>query len=143
MPSATGKITGYLSGTFDLFHIGHLNIIRRAKALCDCLIVGVHETAAFKNGVTFIPFEERLAIIQACRYVDQAVMAGDEDSADWERFHFDRLFVGSDYRGSGRFLRYEEFFAGKGVEIVYLPYTDSTSSTKIRALIDKELAERS
>ena len=141
MTDSTEKIVGYLSGTFDLFHIGHLNIIRRAKSLCDYLIVGVHETAAFKNSHTFIPFEERLAIIRACRYVDEAVMAGDEDSEDWNRFHFDRLFVGSDYKGSGRFQRYEAFFSDKQVEIVYLPYTTSTSSTKIRALINKELAK--
>ena len=141
MTESAGKTVGYLSGTFDLFHIGHLNIIRKAKALCDHLIVGVHETAAFKNGITFIPFEERLAIVRACRYVDEAVTAGDEDSSDWERFHFDKLFVGSDYKGSERFERYETFFAGKQVQIIYLPYTESTSSTKIRALINKELAD--
>ena len=128
-------------GTFDLFHIGHLNIIKRAKASCDHLIVGVHETASFKGGSTFIPFEERLAIIAACRYVDEAVMAGDHDDDDWLRFHFDRLFVGSDYKGSERFKRYEKFFADKNVEIVYFPYTESTSSTKIRALIEKGLTE--
>ena len=139
--SASGKTVGYLSGTFDLFHIGHLNIIRKAKSLCDYLIVGVHETAAFKKGITFIPFEERLAIIRACRYVDEAVTAGDEDSGDWERFHFQKLFVGSDYEGSERFQRYETFFADKQVQIIYLPYTTSTSSTKIRALINKELAD--
>ena len=136
------EIRGYLSGTFDLFHIGHLNIIRTARSLCDHLTVGVHETTAFKGGKrTFIPFEERLAIIQACRYVDEAVAAGDEDSDDWERFRFDRLFVGSDYKGSERFLRYEEFFADKDVEIIYLPYTNTTSSTMIRAKIDKTLSE--
>lgn len=141
MTDSTERIVGYLSGTFDLFHIGHLNIIRRAKSLCDYLIVGVHKTAAFKNGTTFIPFDERISIIRACRYVDEAVTAGDEDSGDWERFRFNRLFVGSDYKGSERFQRYEAFFSDKQVEIVYLPYTTSTSSTKIRALINKELAE--
>ena len=136
------QTTGYLSGTFDLFHIGHLNIIRRAKEMCGRLIVGVHETAAFKSGTTFIPFEERLDIIRACRYVDEAVTASDEDSTDWERFHFDILFVGSDYQGSERFRRYEEFFADKGVEIVYLPYTTTTSSSQIRELIRKQLPAR-
>ena len=133
------EIIGYLSGTFDLFHIGHLNIIKRASGLCSRLIVGVHRSADFKKGKVFIPFEERLEIIQACRFVDEAVEASDEDSTDWERFHFDRLFVGGDYRGSERFARYEAFFADKDVDIIYLPYTDSTSSSKLRALIEKEL----
>lgn len=139
----SSPVTGYLSGTFDLFHIGHLNLIRRARGMCDRLIVGVHETAAFKGGSTFIPYEERLAIIAACRYVDQAVMASDEDTDDWERFHFDRLFVGSDYKGSPRFERYEQFFADKNVEIIYLPYTKSTSSSQIRELIDRSLTSDS
>lgn len=139
--TGTEKITGYLSGTFDLFHIGHLNLIRRARAMCDYLIVGVHETTSFKGGkATFIPFEERIEIIRACRYVDEAVTASDEDSTDWERFHFDKLFVGSDYLGSERFARYETFFADKDVSITYLPYTKSVSSTKLRANIDKQLS---
>ena len=130
------QVVGYLSGTFDLFHIGHLNIIRRAKACCDRLIVGVHRTADFKGGTTFIPFEERLAIIAACRYVDEAVEAGDEDSGDYERFHFDRLFVGDDYKGTPRFRAYEDFFRDKGVEIIYFPYTKGTSSTLLRKAVD-------
>ena len=135
------KITvGYLSGTFDLFHIGHLNLIRRASEQCDRLIVGVHPTADFKKGQTFVPFEERLAIVEACRYVDEAVAASDEDTDDWERFGFDKLFVGDDYKGSERFARYEEFFADKGVDIVYFPYTKGTSSTELRALIEKSIS---
>ena len=128
-------VVGYLSGTFDLFHIGHLNIIRRAKAQCGRLIVGVHETPSFKGKA------ERLEIVRACRYVDEAVTASDEDTQDWERFHFQKLFVGTDYLHSERFARYETFFADKGVEIVYLPYTQQTSSTRIRALIDARLTE--
>ena len=140
MKTETPAVTGYLSGTFDLFHIGHLNLIRRASTMCDRLIVGVHDSSEFKGRTsTFIPFEERLEIIRACRYVDEAVTASAEDSTDWERFRFDRLFVGSDYKGSERFRRYEEFFRDKNVEIIYLPYTETTSSTKIRELIDREL----
>ena len=135
-------VVGYLSGTFDLFHIGHLNIIRRAKAQCGRLIVGVHETPSFKGKAdTVIPFAERLEIVRACRYVDEAVTASDEDTQDWERFHFQKLFVGTDYLHSERGARYEAFFADKGVEIVYLPYTQQTSSTRIRALIDARLTE--
>ena len=128
-------IIGYLSGTFDLFHVGHLNLLKRAKAMCDYLIVGVHPDASHKGKETFIPFEERMTIVGATRYVDRVVPSFPEDSDAWNRWHFDRLFVGSDYKGTERFLRYEEYFADKGVEIVYFPYTQSTSSTQIRQTI--------
>lgn len=128
-------IIGYLSGTFDLFHIGHLNLIRRAKQQCDYLIVGVHNSGDWKGKETYIPFEERKAIVSACKYVDKVVDSCTEDSDAWDIWHFDRLFVGSDYKGTPRFARYEEYFKDKGVEIVYFPYTQSTSSTKIRKTI--------
>lgn len=123
---------GYLSGTFDLFHVGHLNLLRRAKQQCDYLIVGVHESGAWKGKETFIPLEERKQIVAACKYVDKVVDSCTEDSQAWDFWHYDRLFVGSDYKGTERFERYEEYFKDKGVEIVYFPYTKSTSSTQIR-----------
>ena len=126
---------GYLSGTFDLFHIGHLNLLRRAKQACDYLIVGVHESGAWKGKETFIPFEERKEIIGACKYVDKVVQSFPEDSDAWDEWHYDKLFVGSDYKGSERFNRYERILKDKGVEIIYLPYTLSTSSTQIRKTI--------
>ncbi len=132
-------VIGYLSGTFDLFHIGHLNLLRRAKEQCDYLIVGVHDSGAWKGKETFVPFEERKQILAACRYVDKVVDAAEEDSDAWERLHYDRLFVGSDYQGSERFMRYERFFADKGVKIVYFPYTQTTSSTQIRAAITRKI----
>lgn len=123
---------GYLSGTFDLFHIGHLNLLKRAKAECDYLIVGVHPSAAHKGKETFIPFEERKEIVKACRYVDKVVESTPEDCDSWELYHYNKLFVGSDYKGTERFNRYEEYFKDKGVEIIYFPYTKGTSSTQIR-----------
>ncbi len=123
---------GYLSGTFDLFHIGHLNLIRKAKKQCDYLIVGVHPDASHKGKKTFIPFEERKAIVGACRYVDKVVDSCAEDSDAWDRHHYNKLFVGSDYKGTERFKRYEEYFADKNVKIVYFDYTQGTSSTQIR-----------
>lgn len=126
---------GYLSGTFDLFHIGHLNLIRRAKRQCDYLIVGVHPDASHKGKETFIPFEERLEIVRACKYVDKAVQSCPEDSDAWDLWHYDKLFVGSDYKGTERFAKYEEYFKDKNVEIVYLPYTQSTNSTQIRKTV--------
>lgn len=130
-------VIGYLSGTFDLFHIGHLNLLRRARQHCDYLIVGVHPDAAHKNKEAFIPFEERMEIVGACQYVDKVVRSCREDSDAWNLWHFDRLFVGSDYKGTERFARYEKFFRDKGVEIVYFPYTKGTSSTQIRELITR------
>ncbi len=126
---------GYLSGTFDLFHVGHLNILQRAKAQCDYLIVGVHSSGKRKGKETFIPLEERKRIVGACRYVDRVVDSCPEDSDAWDLYHYDRLFVGSDYKGTERFNRYEEYFKDKGVKIVYFPYTQSTSSTQIRKAV--------
>ena len=126
---------GYLSGTFDLFHVGHLNLLRRAKAQCDYLIVGIHGSGAWKGKETFIPFDERKAIVGACKYVDKVVDSCREDSDAWGLWHYDKLFVGSDYKGTERFNRYEEYFKDKGVEIVYFPYTQSTSSTQIRKTV--------
>lgn len=134
-------IIGYLSGTFDLFHIGHLNLLRRAKKECDYLIVGVHSSGKWKGKETFIPLEERKAIVAACKYVDKVVDSCTEDSDAWKLWHYDKLFVGSDYKGSERFNRYEEFFRNKGVEIVYFPYTKSTSSTQLREIIAQKISK--
>ena len=133
-----GVCMGYLSGTFDLFHLGHLNLIRKAKDYCDYLTVGVHPNANHKAKKTFIPFEERMAVVGGCKYVDKVVEACLEDSDAWDRHHFDVLFVGSDYKGTERFKKYEEYFEDKGVKIIYFDYTQGTSSTQIREKIVKE-----
>ena len=127
-----GKI-GFLSGTFDLFHIGHLNLLRRAKQYCDYLIVGVHPPgSSHKNKPIFIPLEERMAILESVKYVDKVVVTLDEDDDMHELYPYDYLFVGSDYKGTPRFKRYEEVLGPKGVQIIYFPYTDGTSSTQLR-----------
>ncbi|MBQ7907237.1 MAG: SDR family NAD(P)-dependent oxidoreductase [Clostridia bacterium] len=133
-----GVRIGYLSGTFDLFHVGHLNLIKKAKQYCDYLIVGVHPDASHKGKQTFIPFEERMAVVGGCKYVDRVVACCREDSDAWDRHHYDVLFVGSDYKGTERFRKYEEYFADKGVEIMYFDYTQGTSSTQIREKIVKD-----
>lgn len=132
---------GYLSGTFDLFHIGHLNLLKRAKENCDYLIVGVHYSGAWKGKETYIPFEERVEILKSIKYVDEVVMSEKEDSDAWEKYKYNYLFVGSDYKGTERFERYERFFEDKGVKIVYFPYTKGTSSTQLRATISKKREE--
>ena len=130
---------GFLSGTFDLFHIGHLNLLRRAKRYCDYLIVGVHPPgSSHKNKPTFIPLEERMAILESIRYVDKVVVTLDEDDAMYELYPYDYLFVGSDYKGTERFNRYEAELCPKGVQIIYFPYTQGTSSTQLRDAITRK-----
>lgn len=131
---------GYLSGTFDLFHIGHLNLLKRAKQHCNYLVVGVHKDASHKGKDTFIPFEERVEILRNIKYVDKVIESEKEDSDVYTKgiVKYDKLFVGSDYKGTERFNRYEEYFADKGVEIVYFPYTKGTSSTQLRDALQKK-----
>lgn len=130
---------GYLSGTFDLFHIGHLNLIKRAKQQCDYLVVGVHKDASHKGKQTFIPFEERMEILRSLKYVDKVIESEKEDSDVYTKgiVKYDKLFVGSDYKGTERFNRYEKYFSDKGVEIVYFSYTPGTSSTQLRDALSK------
>ncbi len=130
---------GYLSGTFDLFHIGHLNMLKQARQYCDYLVVGVHKDASHKGKQTFIPFEERKKIVESIQYVDKVIESEREDSDVYTKgiVKYDRLFVGSDYKGTERFERYEKYFADKGVEIIYFPYTQGTSSTQLREAIQK------
>ncbi len=130
-------VVGYLSGTFDLFHIGHLNLLRRARQQCDYLIVGVHGSGAWKGKETFIPLDERMAIVGSIQYVDEVMEAPDEDLDAYHTLHYDRLFVGSDYEGTERFQRYEAYFADKDVKIIYFPYTKGTSSTQLRDALKK------
>lgn len=131
-------VVGYLSGTFDLFHIGHLNMLKRAKEYCDYLVVGVHKDASHKGKQTFIPFEERCEIIRNIKFVDKVIQSEPEDDDIWKKniVKYDRLFVGSDYKNTERFLKYEQFFSDKNVEIIYFPYTQGTSSTQLRDALD-------
>lgn len=119
-----------------MFHMGHLNILKRAKEQCDYLIVGVSTDELVqhdKNKTPIIPFEERCAIVEAIRYVDKVVPQTDKNKfAAWEKYHFNKMFVGSDWKGSPQWNRYEKQFAPVGVEIIYLDHTDGISSTILR-----------
>ena len=133
-------IIGYTTGVYDMFHIGHLNILRRAKELCDYLIVGVStDELVFseKNKVPIIPFAERVQIVEAIRFVDEVVPQFDKNKFEaWERLHFNKMFVGSDWKGTVAWNQYEKQFAPVGVEIVYLSHTDGISSTILRDKIN-------
>lgn len=133
------KIIGYTTGVYDMFHIGHLNIIKRAKEQCDFLIVGVStdELVQKEKGKTpVIPFEERVEIVSALKYVDKVVPQFDKNKFKaWEKYHFNKMFVGSDWKGSPQWNAFEKQFAPFGVEIIYLPHTDGISSTKLTGVI--------
>lgn len=133
---------GYTTGVFDMFHIGHLNIIQRAKAQCDYLIVGVSTDELVqreKNKTPIIPFADRCAIVEAIKYVDKVVPQPDKNKFEaWERYHFNKMFVGSDWKGTDAWNRFEAQFAPVGVEIVYLDHTDGISSTILRDKLNKQ-----
>jgi glycerol-3-phosphate cytidylyltransferase len=133
------KIIGYTSGVFDLFHIGHVNLLRSASSLCDQLIVGVtvDELVAYKFKKCVIPFEERIKIVQSCRYVDLAVPQENLDKFDaWKRLKYSKLFVGDDWYGDGTWKNYEQSLKAEGVDVIYLPYTKTTSSTLINETLN-------
>lgn len=127
------KLTiGYTSGVYDLFHIGHLNLLKNAKGLCDKLIVGVSvdKLVEYKHKRPVIPFAERLEIVRSCKYVDAAIAQEELDKYKmWEKLHFDILFVGDDWHNTPSWQAMEEKFAQVGVRVVYFPYTKGTSST--------------
>lgn len=135
------KIVGYTTGVFDMFHIGHLNILKRAKEKCDYLIVGVSTDElceSYKHKKPVIPFEERKEIIESIRYVDQVVSQLNRDKfAAWEKYHFDVMFVGDDWKNSPLFNELEQKFASVGVKIVFFPYTKGTSSTLLRDKLEQ------
>lgn len=136
---------GYISGTFDLFHLGHLNLIKKAKSQCDYLIVGVvsdEGVKEYKHVDPFIPFDERLEIVQACRYVDRAVEIPLESrgiEAAYRKYKFDCQFCGSDYLTDPAFISGKKWLEEHGSELIILPYTKSTNSTRIKTMIKKKI----
>ncbi len=134
-------IFGYTTGVFDMFHIGHLKILERAKDACDQLIVGITTdelSLEVKGKVPIVPFEERRQIVSALRTVDLTVPQTSMDKvAAWESLRFDRMFVGGDWKGSARWTALEVKFARLNVEIVYFPYTATTSSSQLRRVLDQ------
>lgn len=129
-------IVGYTTGVFDMFHIGHLNILRRAKEKCDYLIVGVSTdelVMEYKNKTPIIPFEERAEIVRSIDCVDRVIAQENRDKyAAWRELKFDVMFVGDDWKGKPLFMKVEEEFKKVGVDVVYFPYTKDTSSTILR-----------
>ena len=134
-------IIGYTTGVFDLFHIGHLNILKKAKENCDYLIVGVSTDELvknYKNKIPIIPFDERVAIVSAIKYVDRVVPQETRDKfLAWEMYRFNRMFVGDDWKGSELFMSVEKRLKEQGVDVMYFPYTKGTSSSILRETINR------
>ena len=135
------KKIGYTTGVFDLFHIGHLNILKRARLECDHLIVGVTTDElceSAKSQKPFIPFQERMDLVEAVKYVDEVVPQTSYDKMEaWNNLKFDKMFVGDDWKGTEQWNRIEKEFSQFGVEIIYFPYTTHTSSTILRKILSK------
>ncbi len=127
---------GYTTGVFDLFHIGHLNILRKSKEKCDFLIVGVSTdelTRELKGKYPVIPFSQRMEIIESIRYVDQVVPEISMNKLEaWERLHYNVLFKGSDAQQKEIYQQYERELKKVGVDVLYFPYTEGISSTEIK-----------
>ncbi len=132
-------VVGYAPGVFDVFHIGHLNVLRRAKSQCDRLIVGVvsdERVQDVKGKLPILPLAERLELVGALDIVDEAVVDDSTDKVQmWERLHFDVIFKGNDWVGTEKGKRLEEGMAEVGARVIYFPYTDHISSTRLRDLI--------
>lgn len=130
---------GYTTGVYDMFHVGHLNLLRRAKEQCDYLIVGVSTDELVqktKNKTPIIPFEDRCEIVRSCRYVDKVVPQINKDKvAAYHKYRYEVMFVGDDWKGSELFNECEAKLKQYGVDVVYFPYTKKVSSTKLRKIL--------
>ncbi|WP_330332735.1 adenylyltransferase/cytidyltransferase family protein [Streptomyces sp. NBC_00536] len=140
VPARRPYRVGYAPGAYDLFHIGHLNILRHARSQCDYLVAGVvsDEMAELAKGRRpMIPLVERLEIVRSVKYVDAAFVETVPDKVEtWKQVRFDVIFKGDDWRGTPKGLRLEQDFAAVGVDVVYFPYTVHTSSTQLRRALD-------
>lgn len=137
---------GYTVGTYDLFHVGHLNLFRNAREYCDYLVVGVHSDEwvyQCKKRNTIIPYEERADIIRELRCVDEVVKnEGLSKLKAWEKYHFDVAFIGDDWKGTEVWNKIEKELNQVGVDVIYIPYTSGISTTDIRAKIAAEINEK-
>ena len=133
---------GYTTGVYDMFHVGHLRIIKRAKEMCEHLIVGVSTdelVQQYKNKTPIIPFENRMEIIAACRYVDEVVPQRTMDKMEaWNKLKFDVMFHGDEWKGTPLYNKYEEEFAKVGAKIVFLSHTEGVSSTLLAKKVNDQ-----
>lgn len=134
------SIIGFTTGVYDLFHVGHLNLLKNASGLCDFLIVGVtsDELVSYKNKQAVIPQSERMEIVRGIKYVDSVIPQDNMNKLEmWERLKFDVMFVGDDWYKTDKWLDFEKEFEKRNVKIIYFPYTKGTSSTLINETLLK------
>ena len=135
------KVIGYTTGVFDMFHIGHLNILRRAKEKCDYLIVGVSTdecVESYKHKLPVIPYDQRAAVVEAIKYVDEVVPQTTMDKLEFlKQRHFDVMFHGDEWKGTELYNRYELEFAKYDARIEFLTHTEGVSSSMLREIIQK------
>ena len=134
------KIIGYTTGVFDLFHIGHLNILKKSKILCDYLIVGVttDKLVQYKFKKAVIPFKERVKIVKSIKYVDEVVSQNSMNKIyAWKKYRFNIMFVGDDWKNTKKWDKIENEFKQRGVKIKYFKYTKGTSSSLINSTLLK------
>ena len=130
---------GYTDGVYDLFHVGHLNMIETAKAHCEYLVVGVHGDAVveeYKHKRPIINENDRKRILQSIKGVDRVEINRFRDKMKlWELYHFDVIFIGDDWKGTERWINFEKELKKINVDVVYVPYTKGISTTEIRQKI--------
>lgn len=135
----SNEVVVYTAGVYDMFHVGHLNLLRMAKGLGTRLIVGVSTDEvvnSYKPSKLIMSYDDRVAVVSAIRYVDLCVPQRTRDKMDsWRKLKFDVLAIGDDWFGKDDYVEYERQLASVGVKVVYLPYTGSVSSTKLRERI--------
>ena len=130
------KVIGYTQGTFDMFHIGHLNLKKKTKRHCDYLVVGVNSddlVESYKNKRPIIPLDERVEIMRAIKYVDEVIVTNTLDKKEiWEKVRFNEIYIGDDWKGNERWEKTGKEMEQLGAKLVFLPYTKDTSSTMLR-----------
>lgn len=133
---------GFTDGVYDMFHVGHLNMIRSAKEHCDYLIVGVHSdeiVEGYKHRKTIINEHDRCEIVGAIKEVDKAVINYTRDKIElWKKYRFDVIFIGDDWKGTERWNNFEKVLAEVGVSVEYIPYTQGVSTTQLRQKLCEE-----
>lgn len=136
---------GYTQGVYDMFHIGHLNILKRAKEQCECLIVGINSDAlvqSYKNKIPVINENDRMEIVSNIKCVDKVVLADTLDKiVMYQKLNFDAIFIGSDWQGDHRWKKTEEEMNKIGVDVIFLPHTDGITSTLLRTVKENQIGE--
>jgi glycerol-3-phosphate cytidylyltransferase len=133
-------IVGYTCGVFDLFHVGHVEILKNAKSMCDRLIVGLttDEATSYKGTTTIIKYEDRKTILESCKYVDLVIPQEDHNKVSaFYKLKYNILFVGDDWHNTKKWIEYEAELKKHGVKVIYFPYTKKVSTTELKKKLNR------